>query len=302
MSYNATGSSIAVSPFNGNIASGQGFFVKAFNNGKVTFTNDMRFNDETNSTEEPDGEDANGFDNDHFFRSAADSPEDGDNTNQKIWLTLVNENQMASSILIGYVNGATLAKDNLYDATTNGESFSMYSMIEDGKMVIQGRPVPFVDSDVVPLGVNIDQNGIYNIGIDHLQGSLFTADQDIYLEDTFLGVIHDLRESPYSFTAEEGTIDNRFLLRYTGNDDTLSAIDLATTETFAFIKNNVLHVQSSQNIKDITVYDLTGKTIAEFNSNQSRDRFESDFNFSRSVYLAVITLENGTLVKKKLMN
>ena len=39
--------------------------------------------------------------------------------------------------------------------------------------------------------------------------------QNIYLEDKLLNVIYDLRTTPYSFTATEGIVENRFVIRYT---------------------------------------------------------------------------------------
>ena len=307
ITQNGTGVTPAIN-FDGNIASGQGFFVRVEETqsaGTVLFKNRMRFTDnlDGNADPDPDADSEIIYDNSQFFRNAGVQSSNENLEKQLVWLSIVDTNDMSASTLIGYVDGATYEKDRMYDARTDGADFSIYSLISEDQMLIQGRPLPFADSDLVPLGVNLSEAGIYEIAIDKLQGSIFVENQQgIYIEDIYQNTIHNLREAPYTFTGTVGTINDRFILRYTNNEDTLSAIDLATTETFAFIKNNVLHVQSSQNIKDVTVYDLTGKTIAEFNSNQSRDRFESDFNFSRSVYLAVITLENGTLVKKKLMN
>lgn len=42
----------------------------------------------------------------------------------------------------------------------------------------------------------------------------FSSNQNIYLEDKVLGVIHDLRQNPYSFTGTSGILNDRFVLRY----------------------------------------------------------------------------------------
>ena len=67
-------------------------------------------------------------------------------------------------------------------------------------MVIQGRQLPFDPEDQVPLGINIPENGNYTIAISAVDGMFENStDQDIFLEDTYTGIIHDLRNSPYSF-------------------------------------------------------------------------------------------------------
>ncbi|REG89275.1 T9SS type A sorting domain-containing protein [Winogradskyella sediminis] len=297
VAYNALGTSDPAGEFDGNIASGQGFFVqinKEIRNNTssfgVTFTNDMRY-------------DANeiGFDNSQFYRSSSD--ETIVLEKQLIWLSLVNENNKAMSTLVGYTNGATEGKDRLYDAYTNNEGFNLYSLIsEDEKLVIQGLPLPFADSNTVPLGIEIEDSGIYQIAIGKVEGNLFEElEQDIYLEDTYTGVVHDLRSSPYSFTGEAGEFNDRFILRYT-NSSTLSTTEVAVSDTFAYINNATLYLKSSSLIKSATLYDMNGKQITNYNVNNNDNSFITEFRFSKGIYIVAITLDNGTVVTKKLIN
>jgi len=284
--------------FDGFIGAGQGFFVKAktSGSGSVRFENNMRFKD---------GE-AN-YNNTQFFRNA--DGEEGESSNltdsekQLIWLALTNEASVSTVAVVGYVAGATNNEDNLYDSQSMGsDDFSLFSNVSNKKMVIQGRPLPFTEADLVNLGFAIPSNGIYNIGIDHLKGSVFlNGEQGIYLEDTYLNVIHDLRLAPYTFTGEAGTANDRFVLRYT-TDETLAVNEAISSETFAFIKNSELQVRSSQGIEAIQIYDLNGKQIANYLTQGSNTSFNASFQFARGVYLAVITLDNDLVVKKKLLN
>ncbi|MEM6514875.1 MAG: hypothetical protein AAF688_01740 [Bacteroidota bacterium] len=306
LSKNVTGQNPAATPGNEfyNIASGQGFFVKVLNsapaNSEVVFKNSMRF-DTPASNEDPANDGTDGFDNSQFFRMVDFSNEIvGLGENQKMWLTLVNSSQSASSTLVGYINGATIEKDNLYDATTNDSSFGIYSLIGDGSMVIQGRPLPFDESDVVPLGVTLDQNGIYDIAIDKLEGNLFVEQQQfIYLEDTYLNIIHNLRQSPYTFTGETGEINDRFLLRYT--NETLSDSTEEITDTFVFINDGQLRVKSKRQINTVEVFDLTGKRVVRHYAARSME-LEKDFNHANGIYLASILFSDGTVLNKKLIN
>ncbi len=109
-----------------------------------------------------------------------------------------------------------------------------------------------------------------------------------------------MREAPYSFTAEVGINTDRFLLRY--NNETLSVENQQNIlETYVYVKSGKFNVRSQGQIENISIYDLTGKIIVTFKVGD-RNEFTEDFNFARGVYLAVIELENGTLVKKKLSN
>ncbi|MFD1016963.1 T9SS type A sorting domain-containing protein [Winogradskyella rapida] len=295
VAYNGTGASRATNEGENYIASGQGFFVKVLNDAddtsNVTFTNAMRHND---------AEEA--YDNDQFYRSS--STEAGITTEkQLLWLSLANENDSAISTLIGYVEGATEGKDRVYDAQTNNGGFNIYSLTsEDDNLVIQGLPLPFIDYNTVPLGYEVSASGIYRIAIADVKGSVFEEqEQDIYVEDTYTGVVHDLRASTYAFTSESGAFNDRFILRYTP-PVTLSVDEIAADTTFAFINNATLNVKSSDGITAIEVYDMNGKKVVNYTLRGSENTFNTNFNFARGVYVASITLDNGSVVTKKLMN
>jgi len=298
VSYNATGNSFGPETFDGNIATGQGFFVKAkgnITNPKVVFTNLMRFNPPAN-----EGDPADSFDNNQFFRGSGLENDKPRENNQKIWLSLINGSNLSSNILIGYVDGATLEKDNLYDARTNGGEFSIYSLIEKEKMVIQGRPVPFDETDTVPIGVILNENGMYTIAIHGVEGNLFEEDkQPFFLEDVYLNRIHDLSNAPYIFSAKAGELSDRFLLRYT--NETLSSNTVDVSKTFVFINESKLHIKADKPITAVEVYDLNGKRLMR-NYATGQTEIETDFNHPNGIYLASILFNDGSLMNKKIVN
>lgn len=296
LTHNGTGST-PPSGFDGKIASGQGFFVQVLDGSpatsNVTFNNAMRH----------DG--ANGYDNNIFFRSSNPETTETDSTLEKqlIWLGLVNESNASSVALVGYVDGATDGVDRMYDAPRNGQAMSIYSVLEDTKMTIQGRSYPFDNADTVPLGVDLLEDGIYKIAIDTVEGSVFEDEtQGLYLEDTYLSVVHDLRATPYSFAGVTGTTQDRFVLRYTA-DEQLSVAEQNTLDTFIYVKDDRLYVKSATNMQSIVLYDLTGKQIVTYklDTNVSRS-FNTSFQYPRGGYIAMINLENNTVVGKKLIN
>ncbi|TXD83911.1 T9SS type A sorting domain-containing protein [Subsaximicrobium wynnwilliamsii] len=283
--------------FNGNIASGQGFFVKALDDDDVIFNNAMRHKGAEGSEE--------AYENTDFYRTTNEevASVSADTEKQLLWLALTNEANVATVAVIGYAEGATYGKDILYDAPHMGNNdFCLYTKLADQRIVIQGRPLPFDTEDTVALGIAVPQNGIYKIAIDNLKGNVFVDQaQAIYLEDTYLNLVHDLRAAPYGFTAVTGAVNDRFVLRYTPSE-TLAVNENIASETFAFIKNSELQVRSSQAISGIQIYDLNGKQIATYEPNTNNRAFNANFQFARGVYLAVITLDNDLVVKTKLMN
>jgi hypothetical protein len=86
----------------------------------------------------------------------------------------------------------------LFDAATNYKmTQNFYSLIENDIMTIQGRALPFDVNDKVSMGFKTNISGNFSIALAEVDG-LFSADQNIYLEDKELGIIHDLKLNPSS--------------------------------------------------------------------------------------------------------
>ncbi|MCF6132725.1 T9SS type A sorting domain-containing protein [Flavobacterium wongokense] len=269
--------------FGGKIASGQGFFVSVLEGTptlSVAFNNTMRQYD---------------FINSDFFKSSNTT-----NTvdRSRIWLSILNEADVNTTTMVGYMDEATLDKDREFDASHKPEGdLNVYSMIGDEPMNIQGRPA-FNANDIVPIGYSVSQNGIYKIAIADVDG-VFDGDEiGIYLEDTLLNVTHDLRSNYYSFSTQAGTFNDRFKLLYTSS--ALGTSDNEALNTLSYINNHTLHIQSIRNIEHVDIFDVTGKLIKSVNASDRN--FETDFNYPNGVYLLKIKLDNGIYVTKKQLN
>ena len=279
------------------IKAGQAFFVRMLDgvagSGTVNFTNSLR----------RDGS-GNPYSNSNFFRTSqvkrsASTIEPLERN--RIWLDIIDPNNLSKRTLLGYVSGATLGVDHFYDAfTVPTGSVDLYSLIGNESYIIQGRPLPFDTNDIVPLGFKATTSGTFKIAIRAVDGLFENANQGIYLEDMELGIIHDLRVAPYLFNAVAGINNSRFVLRYT--NVALGNENQNTNLTFAFISNNLLQIQSNENIKEIRIYDITGKLIKTYKPSELINQFTADFNFANGAYIAKIKLENGILVSKKLIH
>jgi len=294
ISYNSVGASSGAGVFSGNIAAGQGFFVTMEDTGAtsevVTFDNTMR--DRT-------------YGNADFYRTEDSNINANDVTEKhRIWLDLTAPNNQYNRILIGYVTGATEGKDRLFDATNiNKTGFRLYSKADDHKLLIQGRPVPFVDTDKVDLEALLPSSGTYTFAINSLDGLFEDDNQGIYLEDKELGIIHDLRRSPYTFDADSGVQENRFVLRYTDENSLLDIEDVITNnELSIFTANNqVTAVSNTSNIKSFTMYDVNGRLLTNNRNLNVTEYSINTNNFSTGTYLVTIELKDGRSLTKKVV-
>ncbi|HLV70952.1 MAG TPA: T9SS sorting signal type C domain-containing protein, partial [Xanthomarina sp.] len=290
IAYNSTGSN--PSGFNGDIAAGQAFFVlmehTASTPSNITFNNTMR--SET-------------LDNSQFYRTQESTESSSEVEKHRIWLDLIAPNNHANSILVGYVENATNGEDRLYDGfDLSKTSIRFYSLINEDKMSIQGRSLPFDVSDTVPLGLVIPENGNYTIAINSVDGLFSNTNQDIFLEDTYLNIIHDLRYTPYSFNTDAGTFNDRFILRYTNN--TLNIEEFETNAGISIVapNNSYIKITSSlETIKSVTIYDVLGRVLYNNLKIHKTEIIVNNINNSDGVLFVKAVLDNGIQKTQKVV-
>jgi hypothetical protein len=274
-------------PPKGYIAAGQAFFAKARTGQRGVFTNSMRV---------PSN-------NSQFYKSALVVEK------HRVWLNLTNTQGAFKQVLIGYITGATNSFDFNYDAVTlNGNPYvDFYSINEGNKLVIQGRAVPFVVTDTIPLGYKSTiEKGDFTIAIDHTDGDLST--QDIYLEDKVTHTVHNLKSGGYTFTSVPGTFLDRFILRYKnpnedkslGNED----FENQNQKIFVSVKDKNIKLQSvseQENLQEVAIYDVGGKLLYNKKQIENREWLIPNFQSGPQILLVKITLENGQKVTRKIV-
>lgn len=278
-----TGSS-PVTP-NGLIQTGQGFLVKATAQGNMIFTNSMR---KTNT--------ANPFFKQSTLKSNTAEP---DIERHRIWLTLGDSNGSLNTILVGYAEGATSGIDYGYDGLKFGGSGSeLYSIIEGDAYSIQGRALPFIAGDNVPLGFKATESGTFTIAVYKTDG-LFSGDQDILIKDNLTGTTNSIKTASYNFTSAIGTFDGRFEIVYTKGSLGIDPQTAIENSVIIFTKNSTLFVQSNSVITTVRIFDTLGRLLSE-NKNINDRRFQRDkSSFARQAVLIEVTdNENKKVVKK----
>ena len=268
----------AIEP-NRTIDVGQGFIVKATSN-TVAFSNAMRVSNNNNQ----------------LLKTLSVE-------RHRIWINLANENFPANQMLLGYMTNATNGVDPGIDGTyINDSQIALNSYLNNGEFIVQGRSLPFTNTDVVPLTFKTTIAGNYTISIDHVDG-LFLESQNIYIKDNLMGITHDLKQSPYAFVTATGVFNTRFEIVYA------TASQLGTTNpvlnennVIVFNQNNILKIKTGTNsMKSVRLFDIQGKLIIEQNAiNASTTEFK-DLQSNGEVLIAQITSDQGIVITKKVI-
>jgi hypothetical protein len=269
----------------GKIASGQAFFLNGLSNGVATYRNSMRLVG----------------DNTQFFRMQQNQSTSPELEKHRVWIDLIGNETNYKQALIGYCENATDEIDRGFDSTilASDNPINIYSLLNTTKLSIQGKALPFDVNDRVPLGFVTATNGNYRIRLFNFDGLFET--QNIYLEDKLLNVIHDLKESDYSFVSNAGVFENRFELIFLNS--TLSNPQSSWDENavVVYMPADELMINSGTVVMDnVKVYDIRGRLITEKKEVNSVET-SIDLGRSNGVYLIQITSSEGQVVTKKYM-
>ncbi len=264
---------------NGTIQVGQGFLVTPIAT-TLSFTNTMRVANNDNQ----------------FFKTKKTIEKN------RIWLNLTDSAGAFSQTLVSYMTNATQGVDVGIDGKyINDSKIALTSNINNVEYTIQGRPLPFDPSDVVPLNFKTDKAGNYTIAIDHKDG-FFAAGQDVYLVDSLTGTETDLKAGSYTFTAPAGTANSRFSLKY---QKTLGVDTPAFNENSVTVykTKGIVYVNSGNaTIANVKVYDVQGKLLVELKKVESTTATISNLKDTNQVLIVKVTSGDNAVVSKKILN
>ena len=264
---------------NGIIQVGQGFIAKSTSN-NFNFNNGMRL----------------GNNNNQFFRAAQTE-------RNRIWLNLTNTAGIFSQTMVAYMTGATYGVDAAIDGPYfNDSQVALTSIINSNEYAVQGRSLPFDNTDAVPLGFKATVAGTYTIGLDHADGLFADAAQNIYIKDNLDGSFHDLRSGNYTFASEAGIFNGRFEIVY--RTDVLSVENPVwdASQVIVYKQGADVVINSGKVIMShVKVYDIGGRLLAhKENINASEAKlFTGNVN---QVLVVKITSADNREVAKKVMN
>ncbi len=266
---------------NGHIQVGQGFIVNATGT-SLTFNNAMRESNFANQ----------------FFRNGnqgGSAPE-----RHRIWVNLTNADGAFSQALVGYAAGATngldTGIDSKYLATNNA---SLFSVINGGKYALQGRALPFVTTDVVPMGYKAVTAGSHTLTLDHVDGLFLTTGQAIYIKDNVANTVHNLLDGAYTFTTGTGTFLERFEIVYANEALGTDSPVLNADSIVVYKEGSALKVNAgTADLSEISVFDTRGRLLASQKVNGAEATITNITAQQQVLIVQVKTAQNGTVSKK----
>lgn len=277
----------------GKVAAGQAFFIEA-NNALANGTYSAKFNNSMRVAGH----------NDSFYRQAAQpGPASGtdSNTKNRLWLNITNANGAYNEILVGYVPGATNGFDHLYDGKIlpAGNALTFYSIAGADNFSIQGKALPFEQSDVIPLGYKTTIAGTFTISLPSVDG-LF-ANQNVYLVDHLLNVTQDLKAADYTFASAIGTFNDRFEIRFTNTALGTDSAQFTDDSVLIVANDKQVGVRASKTIESIAVFDLLGRKIYS-NDRVSALQFRtSELLSAEQVLIVKVKIDGGYQVTRKII-
>lgn len=268
---------------NGYLASGQSFFVRGKADATVKFTNDMRER----------------VANNQFFRQS--NTVENNIEKHRFWLNLRNNEGAFNQTLIGYIEGATNEFEDNFDGELFGGNYvTIYSINSNKELTIQGRALPFENSDVVPLGLKTTIAGTFSISLDNFEG-LF-LNQEIFLKDKLLNVIHDLKTGGYNFTTSIGTLEDRFEIIYQNEALGISNPEFNPNAIVIYKKDKTIVVNSGLLLMNtIQVFDIQGRLLYDAKNINSSETVIKNLPTTDQVLIVQVQTSEGNKVSKKII-
>ena len=149
--------------------------------------------------------------------------------------------------------------------------------------------IAMMSNDVteIPVSFKAATIGEYTIGAEtqNCEYAMMT------LVDRFTGVETNLLIEDYTFIAKSNDSAERFIIKLAmanGND--------GDNDNFAFINNGMMYIYNIEGQGVVSVYDVTGRPVAEYNVETSANI--STAEFAAGVYIIRMSDENGVKVQK----
>jgi len=248
----------------------QGFFVKA-NTNSLTFDNTIRLH----TTQQ-------------LYNKSSNS------INDMIRITASNGADYTDEAVVLFNNNATNGFDNQLDAlklfSNNTNLPEVYTLADNNSIAINrfgSYPA------AIPMNVRLGVSA--HITLTASEFDNFDSNISIKLEDMQTGIIQDLRQNPvYSFTANIGENDNRFVLHFaiiTG----ISENNVVNVSIYSYDKT--IYVNTNEKIKDISVYNMLGQLITSVAGN-GKSLQTVNVEHSTAYYLVKVTTDKGVRTEK----
>ncbi|WP_029035221.1 T9SS type A sorting domain-containing protein [Salinimicrobium terrae] len=226
---------------------------------------------------------------------------------KRIWLKFKSPKGYHRQILVTANPNATDNFDLGYDAPLIENNIEdMYWYFNNYEFVIQGVSDFNIEREL-QLGIKVKEKGTLEISIDKLMN--IAGDKDIFLKDSLLNVVHDLRKESYITESEEGIFTDRFKLVFQNEvgieePQDPEIIDEGHLEIIYVNGTRKVLVINPELIKVSRIYlnNILGQQVHVYYNIPLQTRVELPVNrFSSGVYILKLHTEQGIITKKVIL-
>lgn len=226
-------------------------------------------------------------------------------TRQKIKLMYDSPDGYHRQLLVGVDEKASNGFDLGYDAPlAESNKEDMYWEFNSAKLIIQAVNNFDVDQ-ILPIGLKTDKEGFATIKIDALEN--ISTDTNIFVHDKETDTYHNLRDSDFNVYLDTvGEHSGRFEITFDASQVALSTDDFEKANIEVYFSNEnksfIVHNPDLKYIESVSVYNLLGQSIYEFESKSHEDRIEHKTkDINTGIYIVKMKTDNEILSKKILV-
>ncbi|MBU2553432.1 MAG: T9SS type A sorting domain-containing protein [Bacteroidetes bacterium] len=143
---------------------------------------------------------------------------------------------------------------------------NVYSISEDN-IHLAINSIPEIGAEhSIRMGMVAPKSGLYKLQV--VEANNYMMDNKIYLEDLLLNNWHKISESEYSFTTEEGDINDRFVIHFgvVGVEETSPLEEILQLWT----NNSTINLRNPENIAgELRVYNMIGQIVERTSLNRN---------------------------------
>jgi hypothetical protein len=268
------------------IAPGQGFFVAAASSGSISLTPVMR----TTSG------------GDDFISGRL-----AQTTWSRFYLRLYQDESFTSETQFYFDEGLSLGLDPGHDAGAPFEDNLMSRLPENDQgigMAINAMGLSALNEEtVIPLVLNRDAGVEFSISF---EDSTIPEDVGVYLEDTLLETLTDLRSEDFTLTPESDLSDmGRFYLRIGNTSLGGNDLDESYISIYKAASDDFVTIEGLSNVEkaNVQLFNIIGQEVLNttLNSNQSTQRVSTS-GLTTGVYVIRLQADSSVIAKKIIIN
>jgi hypothetical protein len=269
------------------LAPGQGFFMASVGTGgTISFNTNMRTN--------------TGGDDFISGRLA--------NSSKEFYLRLYEDDNSVDYNKFYFDNGLSLGLDTGFDAGAFDQNISISSrLVEEDEginFIFNAMGLSALDEEtVIPLVLNRDAGVEFSISF---EDSTIPEDVGVYLEDTLLETLTDLRSENFTLTPESDLSDmGRFYLRIGNTSLGGNDLDESYISIYKAASDDFVTIEGLSNVEkaNVQLFNIIGQEVLNktLKSNQSTQRVSTS-GLTTGVYVIRLQADSSVIAKKIIIN